>query len=203
VILTTKSKATFSIRPGTPEDVPEATLLIHEAFEMWKQEGLKLSPMYQSEETTAKHLVTQGYVVHDHAQNMVGTFSLDSSRLTIDSEAIAVFREGTSAMPLNFTLLEAGKAFANCDNKLLVFKKAAVRPVHSNQGLGRAMYEFAENFGKQNGYDGIVIETVQNAEWLYRWYLDLGFTPIGKYIYPSSAVETILMIKIFPPKKFS
>jgi hypothetical protein len=83
------------------------------------------------------------------------------------------------------------------NGRLLIFKKAAVRSDLAASGLGAQFYQLAEGWGRTNGFDGMILETVREAEWLYNWYSRLGFQPIGNYQYPGSKVETILMLKLF------
>lgn len=188
------NKTSYTFRPANLEDVSVVTRLMHSSFEIWKKRGLKLSPMFQTNDTTAKHLLNHGFVALDNSKKIVGTFSLNACRIVVNNGKI-IFSEGASA-PIAFTPVPT--QIALCDGRYLVFKKAAVSPSNSRKGLGRTMYDIAERKAKDYGFDGMALETVREADWLYQWYIDLGFNPIGKYIYhPGGTIETILMIKLF------
>lgn len=188
------SGESFSVRLGKTEDVSGVTRLIHAAFSIWKEQGLTLGPMNQTDDETAAHLVSRGYVVEDRKGALVGTFSLGEGlvkrtgkttiRFREDGDSIECFRIGS-----NQTILPSGR--------LLVFRKAAVALDAAKSGLGSKLYTLAEGFGRENGYSGMVLQTVKEAGWLYDWYVRLGFKPIGTYRYPGREVDTILMIKSF------
>ena len=190
--------ARFSVRPGGAADVSQVTGLIHDAFSIWKEHGLSLGPMYQTDKQTAAHLVGKGYVAENSKGELSGTFSLDEGavrqirktkiRFTEGGESADYSRIGDSKAPLP-------------SGRLLVFKKAAVKRDAANSGLGSELYALAEKTGRENGYSGMVLETVKEAGWLYDWYVRLGFRPIASYRYPGRQIDTILMIKPFSEGK--
>jgi len=114
---------TFPIAAARPKSL--VTGLIHDAFSIWKEQGLSLGPMYQTDEQTAAHLVGNGYVAENPLGEPAGTFSLDEGtvqrigrtmiRFIEDGDTIDYARIGDPK-----TALPAGR--------LLVFKKAAVKP---------------------------------------------------------------------------
>jgi GNAT superfamily N-acetyltransferase len=188
------SGASFSVRVARAEDVSIVTALIHDAFSIWKDEGLSLGPMHQTDEQTAEHLVGKGYVAENLRGGLWGTFSLDEGSIRRIGKTKISFTEGTEAT--DYSLI-GGSRPPVPSGALLVFKKAAVKRDAANSGLGSKLYTLAEKTARSNGYSGMVIETVKEAAWLYEWYLRLGFKPIGSYRYPGSQVDTILMIKPF------
>lgn len=68
---------------------------------------------------------------------------------------------------------------------------------HGQKGLGRELYNIAEQFSRDHGYDGVILETVKEAAWLYDWYLNMGFEVHGSHQYPGSTLQTLLLIKRF------
>jgi len=186
--------ARFVVRPGGTEDVSEATRLIHDAFSIWKEQGLSLGPMYQTDEQTVAHLVGKGYVAENSKGELSGTFSLDEGAVQRIGETNIRFVEDGGSIDYSRigdaeTLIPSGR--------LLVFKKAAVKRDTANSGLGSELYALAEKSGRKNGYSGMILETAKEAGWLYDWYVRLGFRPIGSYRHPGRAVDTILMVKTF------
>lgn len=188
---------TYSVRPGGASDISKVTALIHNAFEVWKEQGLSLGPMYQTDEQTAKHLVGKGYVAENKKREIVGTFSLDEGRVRRAGKANLLFGEDEDTIKYgaigNIKRLPSGR--------LLVFKKAAVKRDTAHSGLGSRLYALAEESGRANGYSGMALETVKEAAWLYDWYKRLGFEPVGAYRFPGRQVDTVLMIKPFGRRK--
>jgi predicted N-acetyltransferase YhbS len=184
----------FSVRPAIALDVPKVTRLIHDAFSIWKEQGLDLAPMHQTDAQTAVHLIGQGYVAVNSEGELAGTFSLDEGAVRRIRKAKIRFMEDGATIDYS----RISDAMAPLPSgRLLVFKKAAVRRDAANSGLGSELYALAEKTGRENGYSGMVLETAKAAGWLYDWYVRLGFKPIGSYRYPGSQVDTILMIKPF------
>ena len=182
----------YSIRPALEADAREVTKVIHDAFEVWKEIGLTLGPMLQTIEQTKKHLKGKGVIAQDSRGVIVGTFSLDEGAVALRGDGLIDFIEGEDA----FVFIATDTALKTPGGKLLVFKKAAVVRDKAHHGLGTHLYALAEKLARDNGYSGMILETVKEAGWLYDWYIRLGFRPIGKYCYPGR-VDTILMIKLF------
>ncbi len=67
----------FKIRHAVEKDFSSTTELIHEAFGIWKKQGLNLKPIYQTIEETKKHLLRKGCVVENSQLKLVATFSLE------------------------------------------------------------------------------------------------------------------------------
>lgn len=191
--ITLPTGAKFFVRAGTSADVPRVTELIHRAFDVWKEKGLTLGPMFQTEAQTEDHLVGKGYVAEDSAGEIVGTFSLTEGQVKQMSIGEILFTGDGD--PVKYPVIGALKELPS--GRLLVFKKAAVRRDTANAGLGSALYALAEKTARNEGYAGMVLGTVREAGWLYDWYVRLGFTPLGSYRYPNRQVDTVLMIKAF------
>jgi predicted N-acetyltransferase YhbS len=181
-----------TIRAALPSDVAPVTDLIHLSFQVWAKEGLRLSPMAQTQAETSTHLLEKGFVATDKNNRVVGTFSVDDGQITSTSEGELTYLEGnesTSFKSTTNTVIKRGK--------YLVFKKLAVDPSIGRSGLGRFLYQTAEKMARANGYSGMILETVREATWLFHWYENLGFSVIGSHRYPGSQVDTLLMIKNF------
>lgn len=185
---------TLHVRIAKESDVTAVTELTHAAFEIWKNLGLKLSPMFQTDEKTASYLMGKGFVVEDSNRKIVATFSLEDGAINRGDHNTIRFTEGDSP-DISFT--STGEQSYLNSKPLLIFKKLAVHPALSNSGLGNQLYQIAETMGRENSYSGMILETVKEARWLYDWYIRLGFTTIGAHKYPGSQVETLLLIKPF------
>jgi predicted N-acetyltransferase YhbS len=174
------------------EDVEPVTALIHRAFEVWKQKGLDLSPMHQTSAQTQKHLIGKSIVIKNAINQIIGTVSFDIGRIqTINNKYM--FYEGDQdpvAYNRESKLELSGTHF-------LIFKKLAVHPSLPRSGLGKAILHLAEVMAYQYHFDGIILETVEDADWLYDWYLNENFKTIGTYTYPSRPLQTLLMLKSF------
>ena len=173
------SRKVFTVRPAREADVPQVAQVIHDAFEVWKAQGLTLGPMLQTDEGTRGHLI--------------GTFSLENGARRRMSDGSVEFAEGMET-----------NAYASVDpsislpsGRMLVFKKAAVKREQANSGLGGRLYALAEEAARENGCAGMILETVKEARWLYEWYVRLGFKMIASYRTPGRQVDTVVMIKPF------
>lgn len=192
VSIQNKNGESLFIRRSREEDIEVVTSLIQEAFNIWRSIGLSLSPMNQSFLDTKNHLLNKGFVIENKSQEIIGTFSLkDGHLLAKDNEMI--FYEGESS--ISFTPFEGFDSLIN--KKFLIFKKAAVKINTANSGIGRESYYFSENLAREQKYHGMLLETVREADWLYNWYLRLGFQEIGVYTYTNSKIKTVLLAKIF------
>ena len=166
------------------------TRLIHAAFEVWSRRGLNLSPMRQSEAETAAYM-SSAFVAEDSRQRLVGTFALGEARLSRVVDGV-VFAESGSA-PVVFA---APVGLGDLPERAAVFKKAAVRPDEAKAGIGALLYTTAESLARERGFPALALETVREADWLYAWYLGLGFRVIGSRRYAGSSLETVLMLKV-------
>ncbi len=193
-VVRTPGGAEFSLRSGADRDVSKVTELIHDAFSIWKEAGLSLGPMYQTDEQTAAHLVGKGYVAENSRGELAGTFSLDEG--TVRELGTTKVRLDAEGSVTDYARIGEPKTVVP-KGRLLVFKKAAVKRDTANAGLGSELYALAEKNARDNGYAGMVLETVKEAGWLYDWYVRLGFKPIGVYRFPGRQVDTILMVKVF------
>jgi predicted N-acetyltransferase YhbS len=180
---------TLLLRPAVTADAPHVTALIHRSFEVWKQMGLKLSPMAQTEKETSAHLVGKGYIATTPQGKIVGTYSLDEGSLAYEVPGRLIFYDGGEA--IEFMTSEPSLKTGS----YLVFKKLAVDPSFGRFGIGLALYQNAESVARSQKYAGILLETVREASWLYDWYLKIGFSVIGTHRYPGSQVDTVLMLK--------
>jgi predicted N-acetyltransferase YhbS len=187
-----KNESKVFVATANTEDIEPVTQLIRNAFEVWKQKGLDLSPMYQTSAQTQKHLIGKGLVVKDENSNIIGTVSFEIGRIQPTLNKNMFYEGDQESVPYSreFDL-------ALTDAKFLIFKKIAVHPNLSRTGLGKAILHMAEVIAHQYHFDGILLETVQDADWLYDWYLNEDFKIIGTYTYPSRPLQTVLMLKSF------
>jgi predicted N-acetyltransferase YhbS len=182
-----------AMRSAQASDVGPVTELIHQAFDIWAKEGLRLRPMFQNEAETSSHLLGKGFVAIDNKNMVVGTFSVEDGSISASEPGIIAYREGSHT--INF--LATAPLAEIRDGKYLVFRKLAVAPTFGQSGLGLYLYQSAEEMARLNGYSGVALETVKEASWLFDWYVKLGFKVIGTHRYTGSKVETLLMIKNF------
>lgn len=167
----------LSIRRARRDDVGELTALYHDAYSVWKEQGLRFGPMYQSEASTAAQLEGRVYVAAETDGRLAGSFALDEN-----GAALLEYLDVPHSVP-------AGR--------LLSFKKAAVVRRRARSGLGARLYERAEEIGRAEAFRGMILETVEDARWLVEWYRRLGFTTLGSYRYPDMKIDTVLMVKLF------
>ena len=183
----------LTVRPATQADVEATTKLIQAAYSYWVKNGVVVSPATQTEEKTASHLLNgRGFVAVNETGEIKGTFSLDEIELSDNtSEIFAKYKSDSSTINYRKSASDTSSLHAGI---YLEFKKLAVAPELLKQGIGQEIYKIAENLGKVINYQGMALETVKEAKWLYEWYLKLGYSIAGKYKYGSSSLETLLLV---------
>lgn len=189
--LSSKDGQTVTVSLAEENDVENVTELIHLAFEVWKMKGLDLSPMHQTPEQTRKHLLGKGLVLKDSQQKIIGTVSFDIGSIETSTDKYLFYEGAQEPVPYR----------RNSDQKIsqsrfLIFKKLAIHPDISRSGLGRSVLKMAETMTRDLNLDGVLLETVQDADWLYDWYANEDYQTIGFYTYPSRPLETVLMLKV-------
>lgn len=182
----------FSVALATENDVGNVTELIHLAFEVWKMKGLDLSPMHQTTEQTRKHLLGKGLVLKDSQQQIIGTVSFDIGAIETNANKYLFYEGAQEPVPYR-----RNSELNISKTRFLIFKKLAIHPNVSRSGLGRSVLKMAEQMASDLNLDGVVLETVQDADWLYDWYANENYQTIGFYTYPSRPLETVLMLKPF------
>lgn len=177
---------------GSEKDVKVVTKLIHEAFSIWKSDGLDLGPMHQNIEQTKGHLVGKGLVFRDGEKKVVGTVSFDFAAIETVSDQHLFCVNNQSPIP--YQKLSSVKLQ---DHRFLIIKRIATHPRIVRSGLGTSILHFAENLALTLKLDGVALETVKETQWLYRWYTKESYQTIGLYHYPSRPINTVLKIKMF------
>lgn len=180
---------TVQIRAAKESDVPAVTNLIHDSFDVWKSLGLTLSPMFQTEQATFKHLVQKGFVIETFEGDLVATFSLERGQVEKLDDGRIKFTEGDQDIVFDSFDVKID------EGKFLIFRKLAVAKRFGKLGLGTEIVSSVELAARSMGCAGVALETVKEAAWLYDWYAKLGYESVGKHKYEGSQVETLLMLK--------
>lgn len=177
---------------GSDKDVEAVTKLIHEAFAIWKVDGLDLGPMHQTIEQTKGHLVGKGLVLRDGEQRPVGTVSFDFATIETTSDQHLFYVDNQPLIPYRKLSSVSLK-----NHRFLIIKRIATHPDTGRSGLGTSILRFAENLALALKLDGVVLETVKETQWLYDWYTNENYQTIGIYHYHSRPIETVLKLKMF------
>ena len=146
--------------------------------------------MNQSVDQTIKHLVSKGLVLKNSNHEVVATLSFDLGRIKSQGKQHLFFEGDQEVVPY-----QSSSDLIFNDANLLIFKKLAVHPKYANSGIGKAILKKVEEMAIEYNFDGVLLETVEDADWLYNWYLNENFSPIGHYTYPSRPLVTVLMFK--------
>ena len=148
----------------------------------------------QTPDQTAGHLLKQGYAVNDQAKRLAGTFSLDDAYLEMHRHLLW-FTEGKApAIPYIFTQDTLAAEKLKLD-QYLVFKKLAIRPDLQKLGIGSQMYQAIEGEARTQAYCGLLVEVNPALEYVYEWFLKLGFQSIATYQAPGSESGSHLLVK--------
>ncbi|MCB1025881.1 MAG: hypothetical protein KDB79_15910 [Acidobacteria bacterium] len=185
----------LKLRRAAEKDVSSTTDLIRTAYSYWVESGVVVAPATQSNEKTRSHLLGgRGFVATDDSGDIRATFSLDNVDLTVEPSSLTAKAEHAKT-EISYTATTPVEH--DIEGRYLEFKKLAVDPSLGRRGIGLALYMIAEEYARAHGYDGMILETVKEATWLYEWYLDLGYKVYGGHVYGGSGLETLLMIKRF------
>ena len=110
-------------------------------------------------------------VLENESSHIVGTFTFEDVKISFSSDVIkAAFSNPTDQV--DYALKNTGSNISSIDGNYLVFKKLAIDPSLQKTGLGRKLYDFAEEYGRNKNYKGMVLETIIEAKWLYEWYIN-------------------------------
>lgn len=181
----------ISVEVATNSSIKEVTDLIHISFKVWKFYGLDLSPMTQTINETEKHLINKGLVFKDQDKNLVATVSFEIGSINLEDNCYLL--DLGEANPTKYNKIDSDLVI---DQQVLIFKKLAVHPNFARKGIGKSIFQSIEKLAVSNKFNGICLETVKEATWLYDWYLLEGFKPIGTFNYPSRPLSTVLMYKL-------
>jgi len=183
--------AFYELRVATVEDIPDTTHLIRRSYSYWVENGIDVAPAHQTQDKTMSHLLERGFVITDVQKRIIGTFSLDVIRLRKTGGNIEAQFESGSKVEYESKTHEA------VGGRFLEFKKLAIARDLSKTGIGRRLYDLAEEYARSQDFDGIVLETVIEARWLFDWYISMGYEAVGGLVYSGSKMETLLLMKRF------
>lgn len=168
----------LTIRLARREDAAELTSLYHDAFAVWKEQGLRFGPMYQTLENTIAHVESERvFVAEEPGGRLLGTIAVDAR-----GRDLLEYLDVPHSVP---------------PGRLLTMRKAAVLRSLAGSGIGRRLFDYAEAVAHTEGFIGIIGEVVREARWTFDWYRRWGFQEIGTYRYPDSKLDTVLMVKLF------
>lgn len=73
------------------------------------------------------------------------------------------------------------------NNKNLYIHRLAVDPSYQGQGFAQQLMEFAENFGKKNGYISIRLDTFSQNNRNQNFYEHRGYNRLGSIYFPKQS----------------
>lgn len=192
---------TLLVRKAVREDTAAVASLIREAFSYWPAQGVPVSPAHQTNEKTWAHLAHGGYVFVEEKSPSVllATVTAYPIRLAYDpaTQQWNLDMRDDSAPIAYQARPDMQQPNDPAHHSMLLFEKLAVQPALAQRGIGTAIYHMIEAIARHHRADGLAIETVAEATWLYQWYSRLGFQVIGSLRYPGSKLNTLLMISRF------
>lgn len=190
--------STLLVRKAVREDTAAVTALIREAFSYWPTQGVFVSPARQTDEKTWGHLARGGYVFVEAKSPSVPLATVTAYPISLAHNPATrewnLDMQDKSAPVAYDARADVQQPADHARYSMLLFEKLAVQPTLAQRGIGTAIYHMIESVARSRHADGLAIETVAEATWLYQWYSRLGFQVIGSFRYPESVFNTLLMI---------
>ncbi|MDD4052610.1 MAG: GNAT family N-acetyltransferase [candidate division Zixibacteria bacterium] len=146
-----KPDTTVSIRPLSEDDsLEELTELLHRAYKVLADMGLKFLATWQDVETTRKRISNGTCFVALKDDRIVGT--------------------------ITFKMPHAGHGVAWLDRPDIGhISQMAVEPAYQNRGIGACLMKHAEDHARAQGLAELALDTSEQAHHLISWYERLGY----------------------------
>lgn len=159
------------IRSLKPDDsIPVITELLHTAYRPLAEQGLRFLASHQSDEVTLERL-TSGYPL---VAELDGTIVATITRYGPDPDSLCPW-------------------FRRADIQWL--GQLAVRPDLQGRGLGRRMFDAAENQARDSGCKRLVLDTSEGATQLREWYERRGFRVVDLVQWDVTNYRSVVMVK--------
>jgi GNAT superfamily N-acetyltransferase len=166
------------IRPFDPErdDVEEITSLLHRAYRVLLDQGLRFTATAQGPETTLRRLTQgEGWLMEEEGR-VVGTVSVLS------------WREAGQWSPLFYR--QEGVCW---------FSQLAVEPGLQGSGRGRALVDHAAARAVALGGRVLALDTSDQAGDLIRWYQSMGFAVVDRHVWGGEInYESLILARELP-----
>lgn len=132
----------------------------------------------------ARHMISQGiYQWNEHYPN-AAAFEKDIERgdlyvLILDQTIV-----GTIVISYVMDEVYQPVKWLTSNDKNLYIHRLAVHPDHQGQGLAQKLMDFAENYGRINGYSSIRLDTFSQNKRNQDFYERRGYTPLSSIYFP-------------------
>lgn len=161
----------ITIRPLADADsLEELTDLLHRAYKVLADMGLKYLATHQDVEMTRQRAERGRCFVAEHEDRLIGTVTYFSSS------------QGTR-------LPHAGSPDAGH------FGQMAVEPDLQGNGLGARIVAFVEDLARSEGKTELALDTAETATHLIEWYIQLGFRITGYVQWDVTNYRSVVMSK--------
>lgn len=180
---------TYKFCKPAQSHLPDIVSLINRANLTWAHLGIK----DQSPQVIESYVMVDGVIICEVNSNTpCAVICVRETAPIINGEQIIIkcpHRENTAT-------LGESKNFLNQlhHNKFLFSYSFAVEPEMAKKGFGSTMVEYCYSAINKQGYDGFMLETGKDADWLVEWYKKLGFQIIGEGTIKSLGTNTVLMV---------
>jgi ribosomal protein S18 acetylase RimI-like enzyme len=68
--------------------------------------------------------------------------------------------------------------------RVLVVHRLAVDPAYQGQGIAKALMDFAEQYGTDNGYSSVRLDAFSTHERVLKFYMNRGYQKRGEVFFP-------------------
>lgn len=153
-----------------PEDLVPLTDLLHRAYADLAARGLQYLASHQSVEITERRIRAGCCFVAEDSGQIVGTITI--RRSTPDAELPAYREKG-----------------------LMIFGQFGVEPRARGTGIGRALYDRAQEYAVSNGATAMALDTAVSATELIQMYRRWGYREIARHRWGATNYESVVMRK--------
>jgi ribosomal protein S18 acetylase RimI-like enzyme len=157
----------YKIELALDNDVPAITLLVNAAYKELADLGLNYTATYQKDDTT---------------------------RERISNGRCFLLKDRTNRI-VGTILMTVENYFTNRDTAYL--GQFGVLPEHKRSGLGTLLIEHCEALAKNEGFEGIQLDTAIPAKRLVDWYLKREYKVVGQQHFDGKTYDSYVFEKIF------
>lgn len=188
-----------SVRRAAVQDAVTVGPLIRDTFSQWEAVDIHMQAARETDPQVGTYLDDGGLIFSAAADpnQLIGTITLLWSSLefvaTTNEWAIAV-QDGLSVRYSNSLSPESSP---HGTMSLILLKRFAIHPHYARSGMGRHILDTIERQVTAAGFHGLLAATVEDARWLYDWYVKLGFQAVGVRQYADRPQRRVLLLKLF------
>ncbi|MCP5464759.1 MAG: hypothetical protein H7A33_07035 [Deltaproteobacteria bacterium] len=180
---------TFVIKEAQDTDLDQIVESLNQTYSIWKHLGIQGF----NRDKVKSYMNEDGMLVWSQSdKKFCGALCLRDAQIELIGNIIHVHRA---------TRIDKAKIndpdfyYKKIQNRKIVYGYSlAIFPEFSKTGVGLSFIDFCWQIFKSKGYEGGLLETAKESDWLIEWYKKLGFKIIAESSEPRLGVTTVMMM---------